>query len=764
MKFKRFVSMALALTMALLIPFSMMPIIVSAKAENLVENDKPMSISAVINESDGSVTVVADIYSGQGALSGKLIAAAYDATGKLLGLSLHGLDLQKETREIVPFTLNTSSTEESVSAKLFLWDKNTWAPLITPISPIVEKDPLVSKEQETFCNPINISYRYMADSAAGWYRLMADNDTVFYQGQYWMFPTHSLGYFYSDDLINWNYVYSTQADYNNVAPGAFVLGDYLYVARDERAIFRTNNPKDGSSWVRVSAAGNTLAGYKDVYFFSDPDTGRLFMLHGCSGINETNMLTVPVIAITELDTTSPTLAVKSGQPTIPGYSTNVRGYPVLYLSRTIRGYEVTGQNNDNYGSTVSGWLEGGGMMKHDGKYYAFYAGPGTEFSGYADAAYVADDPLGPYTWVDNGPFSYKATGFTVGAGHGHHIMEQNSGRYWKFGTNTISNIHQFERRVSLYPVDFNSKGQPTTDLSFADHPMYVPTNPKGKFTEQGPGWNLLNYGVTATASSTHDVEVIGNSVANIPRFRINPDNAFNENMRTFWSAETGNEGEWLMCDLGKVSIVNSVQVNFADHTTTRPSTQVSATRNHEYCYRYLLEYSLDGEKWITIVDKSDYKAEPNKAQDYSHEYYELVTGVPMRYVRITNKGPIPVNGRFALSGLRLFGDGGGTAPEKVNNFSLSRVPDRDARTVQVSWDPVDQTKGYVGYVIRYGVDPNDLNLHSQIINGSSIIIPILSTHTDLSKSTPLTYYFRIDTYNDSGKTIGTVIKSISGNE
>ena len=722
----------------------------------------PLSLAAAMSESNGAAEVFADIYSGPDNLSGNLIAAVYDIAGRLANISVQAIDLPAATREVATFAFDVSDLESGYSINVFLWDKITYVPLVDKAEASASIDPLVSKSPETFCNPVNIDYKYMQDSANGWYRLMADVQPVYYQDLYWIFPTHTIGYFYSTDLINWQYVYSTQVNYNNVAPGAFVLNDYLYVARDEGAIYRTNDPKDGAGWTLVSAAANTLQGYKDVFFFLDPDTDRLFMLHGCQGISESNMLTMPVISIVELDTTSPTLAIKSGQPRIGTGNPAVYGYPVLYLTRTIRGYEVTGQNNDNYGATVQGWLEGGGMIKHDGKYYAFYAGPGTEFAGYSDACYVADDPLGPYTWCENGPFSYKSTGFLPGEGHGHTVVEQDSGRIWKFGTNTISNIHQFERRVSLFPIDFNAKGLPTADLSYADYPMYVPTNPKGTFEHQGPGWKLLSYGAAATASSTYNARVNPIASAGVPAFDITLDKAFDENIRTWWSAATGEAGEWLQCDLGKVFTVNSVQVNFADQNTTRPSTNVLDTRNNSYCYKYLLEYSLDGENWFTIADKSNYMAEPNMAQDYSHEYYELVTGIAMRYVRVTNKGPAPVNGKFAISGLRVFGDGGGGDPAKLDDFTLSRVEGRDGRTVQVSWNPVDPADSYVGYIVRFGTDPNDLNLCYQTINNSSVIIPILSTYTDLTKSKPLTYYFRVDTYNDSGKTIGTTIKSISG--
>ena len=34
--------------------------------------------------------------------------------------------------------------------------------------------------------------------------------------------------------------------------------------------------------------------------------------------------------------------------------------------------------------------------------------------------------------------------------------------------------------------------------------------------------------------------------------------------KTYWSAATGNKGEWIQTDLGNISTVNAVQINYAD--------------------------------------------------------------------------------------------------------------------------------------------------------------------------------------------------------
>ena len=712
-----------------------------------------LSFSASMSETGGTASVFADVFAGgANALAGaSVIAAAYDPAGQMIAVSEKTIDLPLMGREIVPLSLDVSKAAGNYTVKAFLWDKATWAPLAGAVDVLKVKDPLVSSAPQTYCNPINISYRFQVDQSnpARWYRAIADTQPVYYKGEYWIFPTCASGYFYSSDLINWKFVLSAAPNIDAYAPAVFVLGDYLYVSRSGASpLYKSNDPHNGGSWTQVRTTS-----YQDPAYFMDPDTGRLFALTGCAGLTTTSQVAIRIV---EIDTTSPTLAQKPVDTTKPGATS--AGYAVNYLSRNIRGYEVPGQLNDNYATSAQSWLEGSGMIKHDGKYYVYYCGPGTEYAGYCDACYVADDPLGPYTWCDNGPFAYKSTGFTVGAAHGHTVYEQTTGRLWKFGTIAISNSNIFERRANLYPVNFNSKGQPETDLSFADYPMYVPLNPKGSYEHQGPGWSLLSFGAAATASSTYDTTVTSPAATGMAPFHITPGAAFDESIRTWWSAQTGDAGEWIMGDLGKVCTVRAAQVNFADQDAARISTSQPAARAYEGVYRYLFEYSVDGKNWYPIADRSNAVNPANSAQDYSHDYYELVTGIPMRYVRVTNEGPVPANGKFAISDIRLFGDGGGSAPGAVNDFTLSRVDGRDNRTVQVSWNPVDKADGgYVGYIVRFGVDPNDLNIHYQTINNTSVTIPILSTYTDQTMSTPVEYYFRIDTYNNSGVTVGTKV-------
>lgn len=145
-----------------------------------------------------------------------------------------------------------------------------------------------------------------------------------------------------------------------------------------------------------------------------------------------------------------------------------------------------------------------------------------------------------------------------------------------------------------------------------------------------------------------------------------------------------------MGDMGKVKNVNAIQLNFYDQDTNYLG---MSAREYTGCYCYLLEYSLDGESWITIADRSNYISKPYKVQDTSHDYFELIESTPMRYIRLTNMGDVPAGGKFTVSGLRLFGDGDGNAPEAVYDFIVERPDNEDGRSILITWEEVPGAEG-----------------------------------------------------------------------
>jgi len=221
---------------------------------------------------------------------------------------------------------------------------------------------------------------------------------------------------------------------------------------------------------------------------------------------------------------------------------------------------------------------------------------------------------------------------------------------------------------------------------------------------------LLNYAKPVRASST-----LGGFVPNL---------AVDEDIRTYWSAATGDSGEWFESDLGAPSAVRAVQVNYADQDAAVMG------KVPGLCHRYRLLASADGERWTVIADKSANRA------DVPHDYIELHDPVEARHVRIENLH-VPT-GKFALSGLRVFGLGRGARPEPVRSFTALRG-ESERRNAWLKWRiSADAT----GYVIHAGIAPEKLY--------SSIMVYGAGEYYFRAMSKDRAYYFRIEAFNENG--------------
>lgn len=191
------------------------------------------------------------------------------------------------------------------------------------------------------------------------------------------------------------------------------------------------------------------------------------------------------------------------------------------------------------------------------------------------------------------------------------------------------------------------------------------------------GWMLLSYGKRAQASSSLD--------------GLPADNAFDEDIRTYWSARSDKPGEWLSVNLGRRCRMNAVQVNFAEHEATALGRQTGLY------HQYRLEWSLDGKTGQMLADRSANHA------DVPHDYIALPEPVVGQYVRITNVH-MPGGGPFSIRDLRIFGSGRGNAPAIAPRFEVHRDAS-DTRNAVVRWEMLRDAEGYV---VRYGIAPDKL--------------------------------------------------------
>ena len=547
----------------------------------------------------------------------------------------------------------------------------------------------------TYCNPINIDYGYcpIPDFVKqGKHRATADPVIVRFKGDYYLFSTNQWGYWWSADLAKWNFVprkflKPQHKVYDELcAPAAWVMDGSLFLIGStytkDFPIYKSDNPKV-DNW--KEAVLGFEAGAWDPAFFQDDD-GRLYLYHGSSN-------TFPIYCW-EVDR-------KTLQPKGPHVE-------LIRLHDEEHGWERFGEANDN--TFLKPFIEGAWMTKHDGKYYLQYGAPGTEFSGYGDGVYVGDKPLGPFTYQPHNPFSYKPGGYAKGAGHGATFQDAFD-KYWHVSTMVIGVKNNFERRLGMWPAGFDRDGVMYCTTAYGDYPHYLSRAKNEDHLREGfTGWMLLNYGMPVMASST-----LGGFTPNL---------AVDEDIKTYWSATSSKAGEWFQSDLGAVSSIRAIQVNYADQDAEIMGKQPGLF------HQYRIQASTDGRQWRTIVDKS------HNRTDVPHDYVELPQPVEARYVRIENLH-VPT-GTFALSGFRVFGKGHGVKPEPVRNLVVLRG-DAERRNAWLKWQVSPHATGYVIYC---GAAPDKL-YNSIMVYGANEYY-----FRAMDKSRP--YYFRIEAFNEAG--------------
>jgi hypothetical protein len=509
------------------------------------------------------------------------------------------------------------------------------APLIGAAASAAPADRLA-----TYANPIDLPYRYQVPVSIRRLQLMpgqpyreaADPTLVRFKGEYWLFASHSKGYWRSSDLLHWSFVEASGYEVDKFAPTVVVMGGKMYLATSEatKRIWTTDDPASGR-WTEAAAIS---PGYQDPDLFLDDD-GRLYMYDGLAPMGP--------LHVHELDP-------KTLQPIAKAEIPQSR-------DKEHRGWEVPG-DHDEQTSGLS-YVEGSWMTKYKGRYYLEYSAPGTQFKTYANGMLVADKPMGPFTYQDYSPFAVKPTGFIAGAGHGS-TFQAADGRWWHVGTMTISRRHIFERRLGLFPTRFTPKGEILADTYLGDYPHYLGGD-RGL-----TGWMLLSRHKPVSASSTLD--------------GFPAENAVDEEVRTWWSAKTGGADEWFQIDLGAPKRIEAVQINFADQDSQGRGV------SHDV-YNYVLDVSDDGRSWRTVVDRA------RQGRDAPHDYEVLPKAERARFVRLRNVHA-PDAGKFSLYGLRVFGDGGGPKPAKVGPARGERDA-ADGRKATISWAPSKGAEFYV---------------------------------------------------------------------
>lgn len=527
----------------------------------------------------------------------------------------------------------------------------------------------VESKEKTFCNPIDINYRFSVEYPSR--REAADPTVMWFRDRYFLFASKSGGYWHSKDLLSWTFVETNGIPTEEYAPTTIVLNDTVYFlasSNDQSTIYKSGDPLSGEWDIAVEKLGIPVW---DPAFFLDDDN-RLYLYWGCSDSN-------PLYGV-EVDYNN-------------NFSFIGESKELVHANPREHGWEVPGDYNRL--TDRNPWIEGAWVTKKNGKYYLQYAGPGTEFKSYADGVYVSDNPLGPFTLQDHNPFVYKPEGFAAGAGHGS-LFDDQYGNAWHTGTITISQKHMFERRLGFYPAFYDADGTLYSITKYADYPLIMPTRKVNGFDDIFPGWMLLSYRKKVEVSSSVD--------------SLSGDNIADEDIRSYWAARTGNADEYAMIDLGDNYDVYALQVNFAEHGTRILGRQVDLR------YRYTVEKSVDGSNWDMLIDQSE------NDNDNTHPYFQLEKKTLCRYLRITNI-EVP-DGSFAISGFRIFGKGQDEKPGQVEQLTAKRNAD-DRRSVTLSWTKDDSA---TGYTVSFGSHPDKLYHNYMVYADTTVTINMLDVN------------------------------------
>ena len=474
----------------------------------------------------------------------------------------------------------------------------------------------------TYCNPIDINYQYNFEQLNQKisYRSGADPVIVNHKGEYYLFVTISGGYWHSKDLLHWNYITPTKWPMEDVcAPAALSVRDTLYLFQStfgQRPIFFTTTPENGKLYFynRLLPQLPKEVGPWDPDIFHDTATGKWYMYWGSSNV-------YPIYGA-ELD--------KDRQLT---YKSSYKG--LISLHPDQHGWERFGRNHRD---TILPFIEGAWMTKYNNRYYLQYGAPGTEYNVYANGTYVADDPLGPFTYAPYNPVSYKPGGFMAGAGHGNTFQDA-YGNYWNTGTPWVAVNWNFERRISMFPAGFDEDDQMYSNTRFGDFPQLLPDRKWKNSNDLFTGWMLLSYHKPCTASSVKDT--------------FSAERITDENPRTYWVADANKEGAWLTIDLLKTYDVKALQVNFTDYQSG-----IFASDSTVYT-QFRMYASSDGKQWNKIADLTGEK------RDRPNAYIELPNPVKARFIKYEHVFVASAN--LAISDIRVFGNGSGKLPAVPKN-------------------------------------------------------------------------------------------------
>lgn len=503
----------------------------------------------------------------------------------------------------------------------------------------------MNKYEKTYCNPLSFpDYTYVDkdwpfkgffvpvtegnkglkepvhNSQVQVFRSCADPDVLYYNGKWYMYGSTDICYV-SSDLCTWEAhplkprrfdisdapnggegldLFARNYLENWVAVGTVCFKGKIYMLPSgSNALYSAEDPLGPFVKIgEITRPDGTYPHLPDPAFLADGD--RLYLYFG-SGI-ETGIQGV------ELNPDKPWEMLSD---------------PVRIIEfRPESGWECTGAR---YNDKKVGWIEGGGAIKINGRYYICYAANGTTYDTYNMGVYYSDEsPLSGFKPQKNGPFCEKTKGICKGAGHGC-ITEGPDNTFWVFYTSVASSVHMFERRVGMDKVIVNADGE--LEVVTTDTPQWAPgitaadaldnSSDLYPLTFQNPAW------ATSAAPGRDPIYVT------------------DESMATWWEPDEGDNARKIIVDLRADYDIYASRVIWKE----RDIDKVGDCGPIKYKIEVTDNYGTD--EWKTILDMSQ------NEEDYLIDYrtFEPASG---KFVKLTILDK-PENVKIGVTSFTVFG-------------------------------------------------------------------------------------------------------------
>ena len=395
----------------------------------------------------------------------------------------------------------------------------------------------------------------------------------------------------SDDLLNWDFHAVEHipgapdlAEYN----GKFYLtgnSDHVYAASDplgpyeDLGLFKNTGPVE-QGW---------NGGFDCKIFVDDDNQPYLFWPgRGISGIY--------------------------GVKLDPNDLTKFVGTPThLFGFNPMHAWERYGEMNEY--PTVA-WIEGPWVIKRNGIYYLEYSASGTQWRSYAEGYYTATSPLGPYTYAPNNPLLRKTEGLVTGTAHGSIVKMKDRDEWYQFYTIVLSNPPG-GRRIGMDKITFDADGLMYCTITESPQPAPGRTASANVPASIPVSINKMVGGDTkSTFSSAKDGYPAAYAVDNYSG--------------TVWMPQDDDKTPSFTLDLGPATPYDQIQHFTVDAMRVMfngPRRGFGAAAVIPV-YKYKLEVSSDGNKFVTVLDKT----KNNVAKDV---VYDEFAPINCRFVRFT---------------------------------------------------------------------------------------------------------------------------------